>query len=329
MNDTRCPRCADRPAWPGQDLSCREGHRFASWHGIPDLRVAGDAYLTTADDLSAASRIAGGGVRSWREMLAAYYQENAKVPPEQAARFVQGVAAAEERAAKVLGAWLEMTPGVSVAGSRWLDVGCGTAPLAIAVARAGGRVVGVDAGMRWLAIADARCREAGVEVELVCANVQGLPFASGSVDVVAGESVIEHVLEQPDMLAEVHRVLRPRGACLLSMPNRLFPGPDPHVGLLAGGWFPDAFVARYARRRGMVPPRRILHSSRSIAALLHEAGFEQVRIGLPDLAAAQLRGGSSLLRLGAAGYGWARRTPGVRDVLRLIAPTLLVSAVRR
>lgn len=55
----------------------------------------------------------------------------------------------------------------------------------------------------------------------LCLNdiIKGLPFASGSIDKALFLDVLEHLHLRNEALREVHRVLRPNGLLLLSVPN--------------------------------------------------------------------------------------------------------------
>ena len=324
-----CPRCrAALASTGGGPLACASGHQFPVHFGIPDLRVSGDPYLSVEDDLAAAGRLMASRGAGVRGMLEAYYAENPKVSAAQAQRFAAGAATAADRAQVVLGAWEQLAGHALPAPGVALDLGAGTGGLAVALARSGRRVLALDAGMRWLVVAAERCREAGVDVQLVCANAEALPLPDGSVDVVAGESVLENVQGQASAVREGHRVLRAAGVLWLTTPNRLFPGPDPHVGMLAGGWFSDAAVARYATRRGMVPPRRTLLSRRELEQLLRSGGFRDLRCAAPDVSEAQRRAASPMLRIAVDAYRVIRRMPVARDALLWAGPTLLATAVR-
>jgi ubiquinone/menaquinone biosynthesis C-methylase UbiE len=97
-----------------------------------------------------------------------------------------------------------------------LDVGCGTGWYAAGLARAcpdlpNLSVVGVDLSAGMLD----RARAAGAGV-LVQGDGARLPFADGSVDVIATRGVLHHLPSPKDALAEWRRVLRDDGAVVIS-----------------------------------------------------------------------------------------------------------------
>jgi ubiquinone/menaquinone biosynthesis C-methylase UbiE len=61
----------------------------------------------------------------------------------------------------------------------------------------------------------------GQKVEVADLNVENLPYADASFDVVTATEVIEHLEHYRQTLREIHRVLRPGGCCILSTPNVL------------------------------------------------------------------------------------------------------------
>lgn len=96
-----------------------------------------------------------------------------------------------------------------------LDIGCrdGTLTSQYAV---GKRVVGVDIDSDALAVAQTRH---GLETHRLNLNVERLPFADGSFDAVVAGEVLEH-LQFPDVAVDdIHRVLRPDGVFVGSVPN--------------------------------------------------------------------------------------------------------------
>lgn len=94
-----------------------------------------------------------------------------------------------------------------------LELACGTAAAATAMARDGYRVIGLDLSREMLL--EGRERAAGAGVPLLCAEMQHLPFAAESFDVVTAYYDAVNYLTAPGalraMLAEAARVLRPRG----------------------------------------------------------------------------------------------------------------------
>jgi SAM-dependent methyltransferase len=134
--------------------------------------------------------------------------------------------------------------------------------------------------------------------------------------------------DQPAGLAECHRVLRADGRLFLSTPNRHSLGPDPHTGVPAGGWLPDAVTGTYVRRKGGVPPRRHLVTTRELRTLLADAGFHDVTIGAPRVPALQREQFGAIGRVAIDSYNVVARLPGGAALLRIIGPLLHASARR-
>jgi len=107
----------------------------------------------------------------------------------------------------------------TVAGQRWLDVGCGhallpswRAPQAERLVRSVKQVVGADVDHDSLK-AHPNIRQR------VRSDGQTLPFRDGSFDVVTANMVLEHVEDPHRLLSEVYRVLAPGGVFLAHTPN--------------------------------------------------------------------------------------------------------------
>lgn len=97
-------------------------------------------------------------------------------------------------------------------GARAVEVGCGTGPVARALAAlpATASVVGIDPSPFFLQ----RARELAGEVlglEFAEGDARALPLADGSADVVVFYTTLCHVPVPERALAEAHRVLRPGG----------------------------------------------------------------------------------------------------------------------
>ncbi len=92
-----------------------------------------------------------------------------------------------------------------------LDAACGTGDIALALAPAGGRVVGLDITPRMIALAKGRATRSGAHVEFTVGDMTALPFADAAFDLVTTGYGIRNVPDIPVALAEVRRVLKPRG----------------------------------------------------------------------------------------------------------------------
>lgn len=326
-----CPACRgrleERSGATDPELVCRAcGAAYPVILDIPDLRTRPDPYIGLEEDRAKgrtiAERCAG---LDFAEALERYYEMTPVVTAAQARAFIASVLAAGDRATDTLDAF-EAERGRP--DGPLLDLGCGTAPLACAAASRYPATVGVDLAFRWLVVARSRLASEGVRLPLVCAGAEALPFADGTFARAVAESAVEHFEDQALALSETRRVLAPGGDLLLTTPNRFSLGPDPHVGLPAGGYLPDRWIAAYIRRRGGVPPRRRLLSAGSLRRLLEEAGFRGISIGLPRLGEARREALSGPLRLAAAAYGFALELAPARALLRRIGPLLSARAVR-
>lgn len=325
-----CPICRGELVDAGVSaLACTAcGATWPVTCGIPDLRTIGDPYLSVAEDAAAATALAARDEgESFGALYASYYEGNAKVSPEQVARFTHGVLAAADRATATLDTWRELGGAPGVAGLV-LDVGCGTAPLGTVMARAGHRVLAVDAGLRWLVLARKRAAERGLDLPVVCANAERLPLRSESVAATVGESVLENLTDADAGIAEMRRVTRAGGMLALTTPNRHSLGPDPHLGLLAGGWRSPGALRAHAQRTGQVMPRRRLLAPGELVAALRDGGFVTPRVALPRFSDAQRAGQPLPVHVAIAGYHLARRIPGLRWLVLQVAPTIAVVAHR-
>lgn len=104
-------------------------------------------------------------------------------------------------------------------GERLLDVGCGTATLLITAKSRypDSQVIGIDADDRVLDIARKKIQDNNLEIEVVQARAEHLPFPSSSFDVVVSTLIFHHLPTEMKQLAmsEIYRVLRQDGRFLL------------------------------------------------------------------------------------------------------------------
>jgi SAM-dependent methyltransferase len=106
-------------------------------------------------------------------------------------------------------------------GRRVLEAGCGEGYGAALIRDDDAEVVAIDLD------ADA-AQHVSQEYRLpsVRGNLVHLPFADASFDTVVSLQTVEHLWDQPALVAECARVLVPHGLLLLSTPNRLTFSPD-------------------------------------------------------------------------------------------------------
>jgi SAM-dependent methyltransferase len=104
--------------------------------------------------------------------------------------------------------------GEASAGKRLLDLSCGGGHTSEMLAQLGFQVIATDYGVpRPMSNGIARV----ADVDLNCF----LPFQSASFDGVDLIEVIEHIENQPQLVREINRVLKPGGTLLVSTPNVL------------------------------------------------------------------------------------------------------------
>jgi len=105
------------------------------------------------------------------------------------------------------------------AGERLLDIASGTGASAILAAREFGCLVaGVDYGAEAIRGAQRAADAAGLcdRVGFIVGDAEALPFADGEFDAVLCECSLSSFPDKPRALAEIRRVLRPRGRLALS-----------------------------------------------------------------------------------------------------------------
>jgi 2-polyprenyl-6-hydroxyphenyl methylase/3-demethylubiquinone-9 3-methyltransferase len=101
-----------------------------------------------------------------------------------------------------------------------LDAGCGVGGITRALVARGARVVALDIGPKLAAETRARCGCAAV-----VGTLSATGFRSGSFDVVVSSEAVEHTPDPRRAVVELYRLVRPGGALVISMPNRLWQAP--------------------------------------------------------------------------------------------------------
>lgn len=118
---------------------------------------------------------------------------------------------------------LKSLHGWNLAGTLWLDAGCGTGALSRWLAARGCGVLGVDASQEMVGEANqsAQLQNYAERLDFVqITSVAHLALDDGAVDGVLCSSVLEYVPDPSACLAEFSRVLKPGGLLVVSVPNR-------------------------------------------------------------------------------------------------------------
>jgi SAM-dependent methyltransferase len=145
--------------------------------------------------------------RSWWDATAAGYQaEHGAFLGD--ADFLWGPEGLRESAAGLLG---------DVSGRRVLEIGCGAAQCSRWLASQRAEPVASDLSGQQLAAARQLNRRTGIDVPLVLADAQALPFADTSFDVACSAyGAVPFVGDSAAVMREVARVLRPGGRWVFS-----------------------------------------------------------------------------------------------------------------
>lgn len=126
-----------------------------------------------------------------------------------------------------------------------------------------GRVIGVDMTPEMISKARANADKGGyANVEFRLGEIEHLPVADGSVDVILSNCVINLSPDKPQVYRDAFRVLRPGGRLAISDVVSLGQLPDGVKGSL------DAYCGCVA---GAIP-------AKEVEALLHEIGFEEIAV---------------------------------------------------
>jgi 2-polyprenyl-3-methyl-5-hydroxy-6-metoxy-1,4-benzoquinol methylase len=131
-----------------------------------------------------------------------------------------------------------LAPARDLASRRVLEIACGRGGFAAWLGMhpsAPARLVAADFARAAVVKAQQHARRSGLHrAWFGVADIENLPYAPGAFDTVVCCETIEHVPRPRRALAELARVLAPRGRLFLTTPNYL--GPLGCTGCIAGWW---------------------------------------------------------------------------------------------
>ncbi len=106
-------------------------------------------------------------------------------------------------------------------GRRVLEVGCGAGTDLARFAKGGAVVSGVDLAPSAIALARSNFEQQGLTADLKEADGEYLPFEDNAFDLVYAHGVVQYTSNPVALVAECRRVLKPGGAAVFQVYNRL------------------------------------------------------------------------------------------------------------
>ena len=154
-------------------------------------------------------------------------------------------------------------------GAKVLDLGCGTGLTSAKLLQRGFNVIGIDVSKKMLELARRNCCNCTEECNAVfqLGDVEDLGLKNDSFDAVIAMGVVEYLKWDRWALQEMHRILKPGGYLIVTVPNRIR-----LVHLTDPNWL-ISLVKKEARRILKKGLTWIFESSRFICK------FEQIKVG--------------------------------------------------
>lgn len=198
-----------------------------------------------------------GGFRRWRRMLANGYTNYRYGTAHQPARIIGvWVAFILRQQRHALDIQYRYLPKPQK-GQRLLDIGCGNGSFLDSARAAGWDVMGLEPDPK----AANAARHSGLNVKV--GTIDDLANVSNCFDAITLSHVIEHVHMPLEVMASVHRLLKPGGVIYIETPNIASYG----AKLFGANW------------RGLEVPRHlVLFNPFSLQKMLAEKGFEHIKM---------------------------------------------------
>lgn len=154
----------------------------------------------------------------------------------------------------------------TIRGARVLDLGAGMGGFAVAAALHGADVTVSEYNFPYCQIIQLRADRYALQIPIINAAGEQLPFAAAQFDLVVCWDVLEHVQNPTHVLREIHRVLKPNGKVLLTAINRRA-WIDPHYHIPSINWWPRSLAEWYIARRGRSKANTRFHDMQRLSAM--------------------------------------------------------------
>jgi ubiquinone/menaquinone biosynthesis C-methylase UbiE/biotin operon repressor len=227
----------DRKAGRRTFFSIAPGPATSFWQGVADENAQAPEFAADAAGLRALKDRQRGERRAYFDRVAASFGE--ELLP---GRTWEGLARAV----------IQLAPR-----ARYADLGIGDGLLTLMLAEVAGLVTAVDLSAEMLAQLAARAKSKGIaNIECVEGDIEDLPLADGSHDVVVASQALHHARSPARCLTEAHRILVRGGRLLV-------------IDLLA-------HTEEWVREK--LEHVHLGFTEQALEKLVTEAGFEKVRV---------------------------------------------------
>lgn len=174
-----------------------------------------------------------------------------------------------------------------------LDLGSGAGIDCFLAARQvgpAGRVIGVDMTPEMIERARGNAARSGFKnVEFRLGEIENLPVADSSVDVIISNCVINLSTDKPQVFREAFRVLRPGGRLLVSdlvltkpLPEEISQSLDAYVACVAGALIKDDYLSAI-KAAGFIDIKLLTEKGYPVELLVEEPRAREIsqKLGLP------------------------------------------------
>jgi len=108
-----------------------------------------------------------------------------------------------------------------------LDIGCGDGVLSwLIYQKTKASIIGIDSEKLSIQFAEQEFKRRQAKAKFLVTNAYKLPFENNSFDMIVSTEVIEHLSDTKKFLAEIKRVLKPKGLCIITTLVKLSAVPE-------------------------------------------------------------------------------------------------------
>ncbi len=125
-----------------------------------------------------------------------------------------------------------------------LEIGAAQGKLVAACQLLGYQSHGIEPNENAINVSKQLSHNLGIHLDIIRGYAEEIPYDSNRFDLVIGESVLEHVRDFPKVLAEISRVLKPKGALYFTTASVMCPRQDEIRFFPFFSWYPQKLKVR-------------------------------------------------------------------------------------